>query len=167
MDLDGEDVGAFDDDDLVGGELVAVLLPGAGEEQEFDAALDVFDGDEAHRLVGFGRVRAHGGDEARDANFFFMRGFAKLTGEITDDLRQSGLIFIERMIGDVKPDELALPVEHLALVHVVDFGQADLFNDTSGGAKETHLPGIGGAEVIAGDGNNAVERGKQRSAIAE
>jgi hypothetical protein len=81
---------AFDDDDLPDGELLAEFFPGLGEEHEFDVALNVFDGDEAHGLAGFGGVRAHDGDETRHADFFFVAGFGELTRKIADDLRECG-----------------------------------------------------------------------------
>jgi hypothetical protein len=71
------------------------------------------------------------------------------------------------MIGDVQADEFALPVEHLALVNIFYFGQGDLFDDACDCAEETHLPRICGAEVIAADGDDAIERGEHGGAVAE
>ena len=123
--------------------------------------MNVFHLREAHGLAGFGGVGTHAGDETRHADFFFVMAFAELTGKIADDLGERGLIFVERMVGDIQPDQFALPVEHLALIHVFDFGQVNFFDDAGGCAEETHLSGIGGSEMIAGNGNDAVERGQE------
>ena len=92
---------AFDDDDLPNGEDFARGFPGFGKEHKLDRALNVFHLREAHGLAGFGGVRAHAGDKPRHADFFFVVAFAELTGKITDDLGERGLIFVERVVGDV------------------------------------------------------------------
>ena len=66
---------AFDDDDLPDNHFVAELCPGLREHHKFDVALNIFDGDEAHGFACLGGVRADNGDEPRNADFFFVRGF--------------------------------------------------------------------------------------------
>ena len=68
---------AFDDNDLPDGQLVARFLPGLREEHKLDIALNIFDGDKAHRLVGLGRVRTDRGDETRHAHLFFVLRLAQ------------------------------------------------------------------------------------------
>ena len=137
-----------------------VRSPGFGEEHEFDTALDIFDGDEAHRLAGFGGVGTDDFDTARHADFFLVASFTQLRRKITDEFGQHFLVGRERVVGEVHADEFALPVEGFAAIHVLDIGQADVFDHARARAEQAHLSGVGGAEVRAADSRDALHAGE-------
>ena len=71
------------------------------------------------------------------------------------------------MIREIQADQLAFPIEHFALVYVVDFGQGDVLSDTGICPEKRHLPGPDCLKMRITDAHNTVERGQQRSAIAK
>src|SRR5689334_6922187 len=71
------------------------------------------------------------------------------------------------MIGDIKADQFTLPVQHLTLVYITDIGKLNLFHYPCKLTEERHLPGFGGAEMIATDGHNPVKRSEQRGAVSK
>ncbi len=115
-------------------------------------------------LVTYGRTMV---DQPGHPDFLLVLGFAELAGEMSDDLCKGLLIGGKRMVGDVQADQLAFPVEHLALVDIVDIRQDDGFRHAGGRAEQAQLPGFRGAGMIAADGDHAVERGQQGDAVAE
>ena len=138
---------SLDDDDLPDHQHLRVLLPGTGKQDQVDHALNIFDGHEAHRLAGLSLVRTDAVNQAGHAHFLLVLRFGQLTGEIADDLGELFLIGRERMIREIQADQIPFPVEHLALVHIVDFGQDDGFHNTGLRAEERHLPGSNSLEM--------------------
>src|SRR5688572_18389957 len=128
------------------------LLPCAREEDELDVSLNILERNKTHWLIGLGHVRTHSRDQTRDAYLLFVLCLTKLTREVADDLRKDLLVRCERMVRDVKADEFALPIQHLAFIYVVDIGEADLIHNACRRAEQTHLSSFGSPEVITADG---------------
>ena len=61
------------------------------------------------------------------------------------------------MIGNIESDQLTFPVEHFTTVNIIYLGQRDRFDNTRHAAKETHLSRFSGAEVVAADGDDAIQ----------
>ena len=74
-----------------------------------------------------------------------------------DDLCECLLIWRERMIGNIKTDQLTFPIELFAFIHVVDIGQRDGFRDASDRAEQTELSRFRRAEMITADGDDAFQ----------
>ena len=71
------------------------------------------------------------------------------------------------MIREIQADQLALPIEHLASVHIVDVWQCDGFGYTGCRTEETHLPGFGCAGMVAAYGDHTIDRSQQSHPIAK
>ena len=98
-------------------------------------------------------MRAQAGNQAGDAHFFVMACFGQLAGEVADRLVQVGHHRAERVVRNIQADQLALPVEHLALAEFGRHcGQGDLFDHAGMRAKHAHLAQVSGAEIRAADG---------------
>ncbi len=158
---------AFDDDDLANRQKARKLAPRSREQHQVDNALNVFDGDEAHRLAGLGLVWADVGDQPGYAHFLLMLGLRQLAGEIGDQLLEGGLVGGKRMVGDVQTNQFAFPVEHFAPVYMVHFGQLNVLGNAGSHAKERHLPGPRSLEMGVAGGYNAVECVQQGGAVAK
>ncbi len=144
------------------------LVPGAGEDDQLDGALDVFDGDKSHGLAGLGLVVADAGDQAGHAYRIVGVGITQLAGVVGDHVGQLVHHGAQRVIGDVQADQLALPVEHIAAADfVLDLGQGDGLDHASVGAEQAHLAGFGGAEMGGAHRHKAVHRFEQGLAGTE
>ena len=102
---------AFDDDDLPDGHLLAVFVPGLGEEHEIDVALNIFDVGETHRLAGLGGAVEVGGALPIDA------GDREAIEDVGNAVREQGRGRVHHLEVEVRLQGVAgvaHPPEHLA-----------------------------------------------------
>ena len=94
-----------------------MLFPSAREYYQIDAALNVFQRHEAHRLARFGGMRPYSCDDACHAHLITRVSLRQLTGKVCHYLCERVHHRAERMIRDIQADEFFLPFQHLASVY--------------------------------------------------
>ncbi len=178
IDLIGEDLAfavlaihaPFDHNELFDLHQAAEALPGAGEHDQVDNALRVFDGDEGHHLALLRGEAAKTLHQAGDANFLVTVYDGKLAGEMCDHRGEFGHHRIERVIGHVKADQLAFPVEPFAAKgFVLAFGESqhDFGVGPRAAFEEGELAHVFGVEVRRAHGNDLVEHFEDGVAAAQ
>ena len=104
---------ASDDEDLVRLPQIARGCIDAWKHDDLDTALDVFEVYESHRVSLFGDVRANPLHDASNDHGLTVHLFGDLAAETRNRVLQIDGDLVQWVLGDVKADQLFLPVQHL------------------------------------------------------
>ncbi len=153
---------AAHDDDLVDLHQFAVGGPHLGEQHYIHLAVQVFQGDEGHRLPFLGVQRAQPGHQPGQRDRFGVPTRVQFAAAGGDDALQVGQLVLQRVLGQIDADEFLLPVEQLAPVDRLDVllrpQDSRVQLGAAGAAEEGELPGLGRGVAAGAVAHEAVER---------